>query len=67
MHHNEDCSDLYIEGDKASITQRNTGEPHLKEMGHSFDDHKVDSVARWFGRGVKEAIHIRLLWTDDPQ
>ena len=36
---------------------------HLKEKGHSFDDHKVRILARedrWFERGVKEAIHVKL-------
>ena len=36
---------------------------HLKEKGHSFEDSEVQILARedrWFERGVKEAIHVKL-------
>ncbi|TWW56851.1 hypothetical protein D4764_14G0010510 [Takifugu flavidus] len=36
---------------------------HLKESGHSFEDSQVRILARedrWFERGVKEAIHVKL-------
>ena len=33
-----------------------------KEKGHSFDDnvHILDREDRWFERGVKEAIYVRV-------
>ncbi|XP_054861960.1 uncharacterized protein LOC129347772 [Amphiprion ocellaris] len=73
---NEECSDLYIGETKQPLHKRmaqhrratTTGQDsavhlHLKEKGHSFDDHKVRILARedrWFERGVKEAIHVKL-------
>ena len=36
---------------------------HLKDKGHSFEDHNVRVLARedrWFERGVKEAIYVKL-------
>ena len=36
---------------------------HLNEKGHSFEDSEVQILARedrWFERGVKEAIHVKL-------
>ena len=35
---------------------------HLKESGHSFEESQVCVLRgdRWFERGVKEAIHVKL-------
>ena len=36
---------------------------HLKESGHSFENGQVrvlEREDRWFERGVKEAIHVKL-------
>ena len=73
---NEECSDLYIGETKQPLHkcmsqhrrattsgQDSAVHLHLKEKGHSFDDHKVRILARedrWFERGVKEAIHVKL-------
>ena len=37
---------------------------HLKEKGHSFEDfrnvHVLDREDRWYEKGVKEAIYVKL-------
>ena len=44
---------------------------HLKEKNHSFEDNNVNILARehrWFERGVKESICVKLeqlLWTEE--
>ncbi len=38
-------------------------EQHLKEKTHSFEDsnvHILDREDRWFERGVKEAIYVKI-------
>ena len=39
-----------------------SGQQHLKESGHSFEDSQVHVLERedcWFERSVKEAIHVK--------
>ena len=73
---NKECNDLYIGEIKQTLHKRlaqhrrsNTSGPdsavhlHLKEMAHSFEDsdvHIMDREDRWFERGVKEAIYVKV-------
>ena len=72
----EECSDIYIGETKQPLHRRmaqhrranTSGQDsavflHLKEEGHSFDDTDVrimDREDKWFERGVKEAIHVKV-------
>jgi hypothetical protein len=72
----EECKELYIGETKQPLHRRmaqhrratSSGQDsavhlHLKESGHSFEDSQVRVLARedrWFERGVKEAIHVKL-------
>ena len=72
----EECSDLYIGETKQPLNKRmyqhrraNSSGPesavflHLKKEGHSFQDENVqilDREERWFERGVKEAIYVKI-------
>ena len=72
----EECSDLYIGETKQPLNKRmaqhrrasSSGQDsavflHLKEEGHSFQDTNVqilDREDRWFERGVREAIHVKV-------
>ncbi|TWW65670.1 Krev interaction trapped protein 1 [Takifugu flavidus] len=72
----EECKELYIGETKQPLHRRmaqhrratSSGQDsavhlHLKESGHSFEDSQVRILARedrWFERGVKEAIHVKL-------
>ncbi|XP_041430610.1 LOW QUALITY PROTEIN: uncharacterized protein LOC121397622 [Xenopus laevis] len=72
----EECTDLYIGETKQLLSKRmaqhrrenSTGQNsavflHLKDKGHSFEDSKVqilDKEDRWFERGVKEMIHVKV-------
>lgn len=76
MQCNEECSHLYTGKTKLPLHKRmaqhrratttdqdSAVDLHLKEKGHSYDDHKVRILARgdsWFKRGVKEAIQVKL-------
>ena len=71
----EECNDLYIGETKQPLHRRmaqhrrasSSGQDsavhlHLKETGHTFEDHNVhilDREDRWFERGVKEAIFVK--------
>ncbi|XP_012811622.2 uncharacterized protein LOC105946468, partial [Xenopus tropicalis] len=72
----EECTDLYIGETKQLLSKRmaqhrranTTGQDsavflHLKDKGHSFENSNVqilDKESRWFERGVKEAIHVKV-------
>lgn len=72
----EECPDLYIGETKQPLNKRmaqhrranSSGQDsavylHLKEKVHSFEDsnvHILDREDRWFERGVKEAIYVKL-------
>ncbi|XP_040922260.1 uncharacterized protein LOC121200823, partial [Toxotes jaculatrix] len=72
----EECKDLYIGETKQPLSKRmaqhrraNSSGPvsavysHLKEKAHSFEDSNVkilDREDRWFERGVKEAIYVKV-------
>ncbi|XP_047457867.1 uncharacterized protein LOC125018165, partial [Mugil cephalus] len=72
----EECTDLYIGETKQPIHKRmaqhrrasSSGNDsavhlHLKDKGHSFEDNNVKVLARedrWFERGVKEAIYVKM-------
>ena len=72
----EECVDLYIGETKLQLHKRmaqhrratcsgqnSAAHLHLKEKGHSFEDsnvHILDREGRWFERGVKEAIYVKL-------
>ncbi|XP_049914604.1 uncharacterized protein LOC126398968 [Epinephelus moara] len=72
----EECPDLYIGETKQPLNKRtaqhrranSSGQDsvvylHLKEKVHSFEDsnvHTLDREDRWFERGVKEAIYVKL-------
>ncbi|TWW61021.1 hypothetical protein D4764_05G0011110 [Takifugu flavidus] len=72
----EKCKELYIGETKQPLHRRmaqrrhttSSGQDsavhlHLKESGHSFEDSQVRILSRedrWFERGVKEAIHVKL-------
>ena len=73
---NEECKDLYIGETKQPLHKRmaqhrrahssgldSAVHLHLKEKVHSFDDnnvHILDREDRWFERGVKEAIYVKV-------
>ena len=73
---NEECEDFYIGETKQPLHKRmaqhrraNSSGPdsavhlHIKEKAHSFDDNNVqilDREDRWFERGVKEAIYVKV-------
>ncbi|XP_050924570.1 uncharacterized protein LOC127140827 [Lates calcarifer] len=73
---NEECNDLYIGETKQPLHKRMAQHRranssgldsavylHLKEKTHSFEDNKVhilDREDRWFERGVKEAIYVKV-------
>ncbi|KAM7378702.1 hypothetical protein PAMP_004307 [Pampus punctatissimus] len=73
---NEECKDLYIGETKQPLHKRmyqhrrpnSSGLDsavylHLKEKAHSFEDnnvHILDREDRWFERGVKEAIYVKI-------
>ena len=75
QYNSEECKDLYIGETKQPLHRRmaqhrrasSSGQDsaihlHLKETGHSFEDHNVhilDREDRWFERGVKEAIFVK--------
>ena len=72
----EECTDLYIGKTKQPLNKcmaqhrrtNSTGQDsavylHLKDWGHSFEDNNIhisDREGRWFERGVKEAIYIKV-------
>ncbi|XP_071344169.1 uncharacterized protein [Trachinotus anak] len=73
---NEECKDLYIGETKQPLHKRmaqhrransssldSAVHLHLKEKAHSFEESKVhilDREDRWFERGVKEAIYVKV-------
>lgn len=73
---NEECKDLYIGETKQPLYKRMAQHSranssgmdsavhlHLKEKAHSFEDSNVqilDREDRWFERGVKEAIYVKV-------
>ena len=75
MHRSKECADLYA-GETKQQLHKNMAQHrratflgpdsavhlHLKEQGHSGDSyvHIVDREDRWFERGVKEAIYVKL-------
>ncbi len=72
----EECEDLYIGATKQSLYRRmaqhrranSSGQDsaiflHLQQKKHHFHDHEVrilDREERWFERGVKEVIHVKV-------
>ncbi|XP_070835613.1 uncharacterized protein [Chaetodon trifascialis] len=72
----EECTDLYIGETKQPLSRcmaqhrraNSSGLDsavylHLKEEAHSFEDknvHILDREDRWFERGVREAIHVKV-------
>ena len=72
----EECSSLYIGETKQKLSMRmaqhrranSSGQDsavhlHLKETTHSFEDenvHILDREERWFERGVREAIYVKV-------
>ncbi len=72
----EKCEDLYIGATKQSLYRRmaqhrranSSGQDsavflHLQQKKHNFHDHEVrilDREERWFERGVKEVIHVKV-------